>query len=193
MYSMYRKKLFIFICLITILLMGCNKNDDPGDLTQGGTTQDVPNNGSIQNDKLKMFNVDFQDDVYFLMGMDYTLFQKIIEDEVIEIYEEDSEERMSEHYYQFKNGIGVNINNNQVTSVGTFYYDDSIEFPVPTLLGINGDDDYESVISKLGTPFNDDKESTPPSLVYFVRYMTYVKIFFDSETGKVSYMGCFQQ
>ena len=51
MYSMYRKKLFIFICLITILLMGCNKNDDPGDLTQGGTTQDVPNNGSIQNDK----------------------------------------------------------------------------------------------------------------------------------------------
>jgi len=177
---MMKRKLLITFCVMMLVLTGCNKQ---------GSIQE----NSLQNSKLNMFTLDFQDDAYFLMDMDYALFKKILDNGAVDIYEQDSEERMSEHYYQFKNGVGVNINNNQVTSVGTFYYDDSIEFPVPTLFGINGDDDYESVISKLGTPYNDDPESTSPSVVYLVRYMTYVKIFFNSETGKVSYISCFQE
>lgn len=177
---MKKRKLLITFCLMTLVLMGCNANES----TQGD---------SPQNSKLDMFKLDFQDDVYFLMGIDYSLLQKIIDTDAVDIYEKDSEERMSEHYYQLKNGVSIRITGNQVISVGTFYYDDSIEHPAPSLFGINGDDDYESVISKLGTPYYDDPESTPPSVVYLVRYMTYVKIFFDSETGKVSYISCFQE
>jgi len=100
---------------------------------------------------------------------------------------------MSEHYYQLKNGVGVNINNNYVISVGTYYYDESIEYATPSLLGITGDDNYESVINKLGKPYYDDKESSSLSVVYLVQYEKYVKIFFDSDTSKVSYITCFQE
>jgi len=176
-----RKVIFsIYLCLITTIIVGCNV---------------IPENnvGNIQQDTtLNMFTLDFQEDVYFIMGMDYALFQKILDKDAVDIYEQNSEERMSEHYYQLKNGVTVSISNDQIFSVGTFYYDDSLEYPVPSLLGINGDDDYKSVINKLGEPYYDDPNSIPPSVVYLVRYLTYVKIFFDSETGKVSYISCFQ-
>lgn len=106
------------------------------------------------------------------------------ENDAIDIYEKASEEKISEPNYQFKNGAAVNNN----TDDHAFYYDNSI-----INLGINGDDDYESVISKLGTPYYDNPEPTPSSVVYLIRYKTYVEIFFDKETGKVSYISCFQE
>lgn len=41
--------------------------------------------------------------------MDYTLFQKIADQNAIEFYEQNPGDRMSEHYYQFINGVTVNI------------------------------------------------------------------------------------
>lgn len=170
----------IYLCTLMLVFQGCDtiKERDPED------QQDI---------KLDMYTLDFQDDVYFLMGMDYTLFKKILDDDSVDIYEENSVERMSEHYYQLKNGVSFNINYDHITSVGTFYYDESLEYTVPSLLGVNGDDDYKSVIDKLGEPHYNDPDSDPPSVVYLVRYQTYVKIFFDINTGKVSYISCFQE
>lgn len=171
----------IYLCAVMLIFQGC-------DTTKERNSEDVP-----QDTKLDMYTLDLQDDVYFLMGMDYTLFRKILDDEAVDIYEQDPEKWMSEHYYQLKNGVGLNISYDHIISVGTFYHDDSLKYPVPSLLGINGSDDYESVIDKLGEPYNDDPNSTPPSVVYLVRYQTYVKIFFDINTGKVAYISCFQE
>lgn len=177
-----RKLLIILmVCAMMVIGIGC----------KGLTGTD--GNGLPPSQNLDILTIDVGDDVYFLMGMDDTLFQKILNQDAVEIYEQNPEERMSEHYYQFKNGVTVNISYDQVISVGTFYYDDSLEYPVPTLLGINGEDDYESVISKLGTPYYDDPDSSPPSVVYSVQDRTYIKIFFDSETGKVAYISCFNE
>lgn len=173
--------LVIYLCVVMLIFPGCDR-------IREGNTED-----NKQNTKLDMYTLDLQDGVYFLMGMNYTLFQEILDNEAVDIYEQNSEERMSEHYYQLKNGVGVNISYGHIASVGTFYNDDSLEYMVPSLLGINGNDDYKSVIDKLGEPYNDDPNSTPPSVVYLVRYQTYVKIFFDSNTGKVMYISCFQQ
>ncbi|WP_313344108.1 hypothetical protein [Sedimentibacter sp.] len=98
--------------------------------------------------------------------------------DAIEISEKDSAERMSEQNYQFKNSTADHV----------FYYDDVIVY-----LDINEDDDYESVISKLGTPYYDNSESSPPSVVYLRMYKTYAEIFFNEETGKVSYISCFKE
>lgn len=98
--------------------------------------------------------------------------------DAIEISEKDSAERMSELNYQIKNS----------TADHAFYYDDVIVY-----LDINEDDDYESVISKLGTPYYDNSESSPPSVVYLRMHKTYAEIFFNKETGKVSYISCFKE
>jgi len=168
----------ICLCASMLAFQGCDmiKEKDLGD-----------------QQKLNMYTIDFQDDVYFLMGMEHTLFKEILDDDAVEIYEQNSEERMSEHYYQLKNGVTVNINYDHITSVGTFYYDDSIKYMIPSILGVNGNDDYKSVIDKLGEPYNDDPNSTPPSVIYLVCYQTYIKIFFDINTGKVAYISCFQE
>ena len=96
----------------------------------------------------------------------------------IKISEKDSEERMSEQNYQFKNS----------TAEHAFYHEDIIVY-----LDINEDDDYESVISKLGTPYYDNSESSSPSVVYLRMYKTYAEIFFNEETGKVSYVSFFKE
>lgn len=98
--------------------------------------------------------------------------------DAIEISEKDSEEKMDEQRYQLKNG----------TADHAFYYDDVIVY-----LDINEDDDYESVISKLGTPYYDNSKSSTPSVVYLRMHKTYAEIFFNEETGKVSYISCFKE
>lgn len=170
----------LYICAVMLIFQGCD------------TTNEKSNEDIQQDTKLNMYTLNLQDDVYFLMGMNFALFQKILDNEAVDIYEQNSVERMCEHYYQLKNGVAVNISNDQIISVGTFYYDDSLEYTTPSLLGINGNDDYKSVIDKLGEPYYDDPNSTPPSVVYLVRYQTYVKIFFNNNTGKVAYISCFQ-
>lgn len=170
----------IYLCALMLIFQGC-------DATKEMDSEDIQ-----QDIKLDMYTLDLQDDVYFLMGMDYTLFKNILHDNAVDIYEQDLEKRMSEHYYQLKNGVGVNISYDYVTSVETFYHDDSLEYTMPSILGVNGNDDYKSVIDKLGTPYYDDPNSNPPSVVYLVRYQTYVKIFFDIDTGRVAYISCFQ-
>ena len=146
----------IYLCALMLVFQGC-------DTTKERNSQDIQ-----QDIKLDMYTLDLQDDVYFLMGMDYTLFKKILDDIEVDIYD-------------------------HVTSVGTFYNEDSLEYMMPSILGVNGNDDYKSVIDKLGTPYYDDPNSNPPSVVYLVRYQTYVKIFFNINTGKVAYISCFQE
>lgn len=177
------RKLFITltICFVIPTVIECSEST-------GGDAKSFD-----VNHKLNITALDLQDDIYFLMGMDYVLFQEIVNQDAIDIYEQNSEERMNEHYYQFKNGVDVNISHGHVISAGTYYYDDSLRYPVPTILGINGEDDYESVVRKLGTPYYDDPYSNPPSIIYSVSDNTYIKMFFDSETRKVSYADCFKE
>lgn len=69
-----------------------------------------------------------------------------------------------------------------------YYYEDFISH-----LGINRDDDYESVISKLGAPYYENTESIQPSVAYLVKDRIYVVIFFNEETGNVFYISSFKE
>lgn len=106
--------------------------------------------------------------------------EKSVQNDNVEIdsHEENSAEEMAEQDNQLEND----------TSVHAFYYDDAILY-----LGINEDDGYESVISKLRRPYHKNSESTPLSLVCLLYRKTYAEIFFNEETGKVSYISYFKE
>ncbi len=97
---------------------------------------------------------------------------------IIDSYEKNTAEEMAEQDNQIESDAGMHA----------FYYADAI-----LCLGINKDDGYESVISKLRRPYHENSESTPPSLVCLLENKTYAEIFFNGETGKVSYISYYKE
>ncbi len=128
---MKKGKAFIILCLLSLMLMGCNQKESK-----------QKDNGAAN------------------------------------IYDKVSAEKMSEPNYQPDSSAANHA----------FYYDDVIVY-----LGIDENDNYESVINKLGTPYYDNKEPAPSSVVYLKGYKTYVEVFFNEKTGKVSYISCIQE
>ncbi len=107
------------------------------------------------------------------------------DNDAVEFYEKNSLGRIDDSNYQFKDDSAINdTNDDHVVTAELFYDADAIVY-----LGINSDDDYESVIRKLGLPYYDNPKFSPPSVVYLLRYnKTYAEIFFNEKTGKVSYI-----
>lgn len=170
-----KKSLLILLVIIAVAFSGCS------------FTSSKLQKSADEIENIPVFSeIDFSQDIYFIMDMKYELLKEFLDSESVLLYEKDNAERMCDDYYQLKNGVEIQIRNNVVTSVGAYY--DGIETEhKPTLMGIDNSYDKNAVKATLGQPYSEDENS----LVYNPRYETYIKYFFDADTQKVVYSSCF--
>ncbi len=163
----------------------------------GSQTKTVFDAGASDSAAVGMQNagkVNYEEDAFDLMGMEYQAFLQKYDDSMIAEYSTNAYE--ADYHYVLKNGVEASIYDGIVVSVRTFYYKEA-EHPVPVLKGIGGGDGYDAVVGELGEPYYDgtelageDEKEFYAAVFYLGRYQ-YLKVYFENETKQVSHIFCF--
>jgi hypothetical protein len=142
--------------------------------------------------------VNYDEDAFDLMGTDYQSFLAGLNDSMVSesLDGESVGAEEADYYYILNNGVEVGLANDEVISVRVSYDRETV-YPVPVLKGVGGEDTYHDAVAALGEPYYEGPESIGAdgkelyTAVFYAGHFRYMKVYFDYETGYVSYIACF--